>query len=268
MRDKPSCPIFDFHTHCFPDAIAAKTMKLLGDGAGIPYHHDGSYAGLCEYEREAAGFLVLPIATKPSQTHSILQFAAAINGDGKARSLGSVHPRDPEYEHWLKMLVDMGFKGVKLHPEYQDFYVDDDSLLDYYDAVFKRGLFLVLHAGEDLGFENPDHGAPERIAWLCDRFPQARIVAAHMGGFNQWDLAEQCLSGRRNLWMDCSFAATEMTGARFAAFARGHGIDRVLFGTDSPWKSFSDTVSAVMSAGLSQDEQRAVFWDNATRLLG
>lgn len=260
-------PIFDFHTHCFPDAIAARTMETLGDKAGIPYYHDGSYAGLIGYEQEADGFLVLPIATKPSQTRSILQFAASIDGDGKARSLGSVHPFDPDYRMWLDLIVSSGFKGVKLHPEYQDFFVDDERLLGFYRDVFDRGLLLALHAGSDLGFDNPIHGDPERIAWLCDRFPDARVVAAHMGGYDRWERVSKHLAGRRNLWLDTSFAAGVMPDGDFAALARKHGPDRILFGTDSPWRPFDKTLDALLNVGFSPAELRGILCDNAMELL-
>ena len=261
-------PVFDFHTHCFPDAIAPKTVAYLGEKASLRYHHDGTYAGLCEYERDADGFLVLPIATKPSQTRSILQFAASIDGDGKARSLGSVHPHDPDYESWLDVVVDTGLAGIKLHPEYQDFAIDDDSLWAFYEAVFARNLLLVLHAGDDLGFDDSSQSAPERIARLCDRFPDSRIVAAHMGGFNQWEHVSRCLAGRPNLWLDCSFGADRMPGEQFASLARAHGLDRILFGTDAPWASLGDTAEAVLRAGFAQDELRGIFYGNAAKLLG
>ncbi len=270
--DKPynDLPVFDFHTHCFPDAIAERSVGFLADKAGIPAYHAGRAEDLLAYQREmgTCGHLVLPIATKPSQARSILDFAARLDRKEGVRALGSVHPFDPEFEKWLDYAVDLGLAGIKLHPEYQDFFVDDERVFPLYDALFRRGLLLVFHAGEDLGFTPPFHGTPERLAVVCERYPQGRIVAAHLGGYNLWDEAEKHLAGRENLWLDCSFAAGVLPDERFAAIARKHGLRRVLFGTDSPWKPIPETLAAVYRAGFSREEMRGVLCDNALELLG
>lgn len=259
--------IFDAHTHCFPDAIAQRAVATLAEKAILPHYADGTFAGLLAYEAEGAdGFALLPIATRPSQTRSVNRWAASCMSVGGCVAFGSVHPASQEVASELDELCELGLPGVKLHPEYQEFFVDDPAIFPLYRDLFRRGLILHLHAGEDLGFQPPVHGAAERIAAVCDAFPDATIIAAHMGSFQQWDAVETHLAGRTNLWLDTSFGADWMSPERFCRLARRHGIERVLFGTDSPWSDFRKSRDAVLCSGLTEPELQAVFWDNAQAL--
>jgi hypothetical protein len=49
---------------------------------------------------------------------------------------------------------------------------------------------------------------------------------------------------------------------------RGHGTDRILFGTDGPWTDAAAEIAELRALGLSADEVEAVLWRNAARLLG
>ncbi|MCL2031590.1 MAG: amidohydrolase family protein [Oscillospiraceae bacterium] len=263
-----SYKIFDAHTHCFPDAVARRAVTYLAEKASIPCYTDGTFGGLCEYERKAAGFCLLPIATKPAQTRSINRFSASLHGKRGAVALGSIHPASEDIAGELDELCALGLKGLKLHPEYQEFFVDDPAVFPLYREIFGRGLIVHFHAGQDIGFAPPVRGAADRIAKVCDAFPEATVIAAHLGSFQQWDLVSQHLAGRRNLYIDTSFAADWMDAARFRALVRLHGADRVLFGTDAPWSDFDGSYRAVLCSGLDEAELRAVFWDNAAELYG
>ncbi len=261
--------VFDTHTHAFPDAIAVGAMELLSQKAGIPHYHDGSHAGLCAYERRggADGFLLLPIATKPGQARSVNQWAAD-RADGQMQAFGSVHPDGQDLGDELDRIVDSGLLGIKLHPEYQQFFVDDERIMPMYEAIFRRGLPIVFHMGVDLGYPPPVHGTPQGLAKVCDRFPEARIVAAHMGGYRMEDEALAQLAGRRNLWMDTAYVADKMDPVALVKLARAHGTDRVLFATDAPWVGFDSALQGVLKAGFTDAELGDVLYGNAAALLG
>lgn len=259
--------VFDTHTHAFPDAIAREAVDALKHRANLTPYHDGSYSGLCAYELRADRFLLLPIATKPHQAHSVNTWAARHAG-GKLLAFGSVHPDSDQLMDELDEVARLGLLGIKLHPEYQQFYVDDERALLLYEAIFARGLRLVFHAGVDLGYGPPIHCTPERLARVLDAFPSERIIAAHMGGYRMEAEASQVLSGRRNLWMDLAFVAGVMPHQEFAPLVRAHGADRVLFATDAPWTVFDDALQSVLDAGFTDAELRAILYDNAASLLG
>ena len=90
--------------------------------------------------------LLLPIATKPSQTESINKWAASVS-DQSIMSFGTIHPDYPLWKDQIEYLLHAGIKGIKFHPEYQDFYVDDERMFPLYDALFFRGTHRFIPRG-------------------------------------------------------------------------------------------------------------------------
>lgn len=261
--------VFDAHTHAFPDKIAAKTMEILVAKGGEKNRHDGTIDGLKAYEAAggADGFLLLPIATRPSSTKAVNEWAAE-QRNANILAFGSIHPDAAEYEADLDYAVELGLKGIKLHPEYQEFFVDEERMFPIYEAIFSRGLPICFHAGADIGYPPPIRGDAYRLSKVLDAFPDGKVIAAHMGAYQQYDMVCECLAGRPNLWIDTSFAAERMNAEEITHLVRLHGSDRVLFGTDAPWASFVDAAAALLQSGLTAEELKAIFWDNAMHLLG
>ena len=244
-------------------------MAALAEKAHIPAHHDGTFAGLAAYEQAGgvAGFLLLPIATKASSVRSINEWVAGKTG-GNVVAFGALHPDCEDVAGEVAYIQALGLKGIKLHPEYQAFDVDEERIMPLYETVFGQGLPICFHAGADLGFPPPLRGDAQRIAKVSQRFPEGKIIAAHMGGLYQYETVCECLAGRRNVWMDTSFATERMQAEEITHLVRLHGADRFLFGTDAPWARLEAAQDAVIGAGLTETELRMVFWDNAAKLLG
>ncbi len=136
-----------------------------------------------------------------------------------------------------------------------------------YEDIFAAGLCVLFHAGIDFGLGPPVHCPPDRLALVLDRFPDAPIIAAHMGGFYCWDGVEYLLEGR-NILLDTSYAFPYLGAERAAAAIKRHGPEKVLFGTDVPWAGQADGVRDVKSLGLPAEDEEAILGGNAQRLLG
>jgi len=196
----------DFHTHCFSDEIAVKAIPKLAEAGGIQPFTDGTVSGL-KSSMQSSGIhvsVVQPIATKPAQTTVINRWAASIK-DRQIVPFGTIHP---EYEHWQEEIIwlsNQGIKGVKFHPDYQRFFVDDEKLFPIYEMLFSMNFIVLFHAGVDIAFSEPYHCTPKRLQKVLDMFPRAVIIAAHMGGYMYWDDVEKYLVGR-NIYMDTSFS--------------------------------------------------------------
>ena len=261
--------IIDFHTHAFPEKIVEKAMRTLIHNAGnaIPFT-DGTAAGLLKY-MDANGIdkaVVLNIATNPKQQHNVNDFAASINSD-RLISFGSVHPDAPDAIEELHRIKEMGLKGIKLHPDYQGFFVDDEKLLPIYETIDKLGLVLVFHAGVDIQYFEPVHCPPERLCRVLSAFPGGRVVAAHMGGYLQWYDVEKYLVGK-NLYLDTSYSYSRMPSPHAARIIRAHGTDKVLFGSDMPWSGTALEKRFIESLELDADAEAGILGENARRLLG
>jgi predicted TIM-barrel fold metal-dependent hydrolase len=259
--------VFDFHVHCFPDDLAAKALAGLTQSSGIVPRTDGTIGGLKQsMGRAGIDFSIIqPIATKPAQTRDANDWAAGVQ-DHEILSFGTLHPK---LEHWreeaerIKML---GLKGVKFHPDYQDFFVDDEAMTPIYERLAELDLIILFHAGIDLGLPLPCHCPPDRLAKVVKRLSGARLVAAHMGGFRCWDEVEQHLVGL-DLFFDTSYGLGHMQTDRFVRILKGHGVERCLFGTDSPWADQSAEIAKIEQVRLAPEDRQAVMEGNARKLL-
>ena len=260
--------IFDIHTHVFPDAIAARTVEMLGEKAKIDPVYDGSRAGLIEQMRVAGikAALNCPIATRPEQVSSINRWAAE-NNASPVYSLGSVHPETEDKAGVLAKVLESGLPGIKLHPEYQEFDLLDPRMTPVWTLCEREGLMIMLHAGADIAFEAPYRSDPVRIRQLMDAYPDLKLVAAHFGSWRMWDAVAEELCGTP-VYLDTSFTLGIIDDAMFVDIIRRHGAERVVFGTDTPWRSQAEDVEHFSRLPLSKDERRLILWENARGLVG
>lgn len=259
--------VIDIHTHIFADALAARAVHRLEEKGDIKAFLPGTKAGLVE-SMDRAGIsvsVIQPVVTKPSQTETINRWAAEIR-DQRILPFAGLHPDDQDYKEHLRQIKEMGFPGVKLHPDYQGFFVDEPRMFPIYEEIFKNGLILLFHAGLDIGFPPPYHGTPERIAKVLDAVPGGTVIAAHLGGHAMWDQVERHLAGR-NLYLDTSMGIEYYGGSRLVKIARMHGTDKILFGTDSPWTSQPDELERMRSLPFTPAELNGILYQNAKKLL-
>jgi len=260
--------IVDFHAHAFPDELAAKAMALLEKEGGIKAALDGRVSSLLA-SMDRAGIdtsVVCSIATRPSQFEPILRWSAQVRSE-RIVPFPSVHPADPAAPDRVSEIAREGFKGVKLHPYYQDFVLDEDRLMPVYERVCREGLLLVVHTGYDFAFPFDERGGPPRILAVLERFPDLRFVATHLGAWKRWDQVEEMMLGK-GILMELSFSLEFLDGETARRIMERHPADRLLFGTDSPWTDQSETLRLVRRLGLDQARERALLGGNAAALLG
>jgi len=261
--------IIDIHTHAFPDELAERAMAVLTGNSNVTPYTDGTCAELRSSTQRAGIDLaaVMPIATKPSQAGSINRWAAEINRhNGNLICFGSLHPMQDDWREEISRLVAEGIPGIKLHPDYQQFFVDDPELFPIYNALADAGLILLFHAGVDIGLPPPVHCTPARLARVLDAAPDLTIIAAHMGGYSCWDDVERYLVGRE-LYFDTSYSMADLGAERMTDLIHAHGAGRILFGTDSPWTDQSAEVANIRALPLTDDEKAAILGGTALRLL-
>ncbi len=261
----------DFHTHIFPDKIAHKTIEFLSAKSGIKNKTDGTVTGLYESMQKSGVKLsvVLPVATKPSQFASINRFACEVNEkfDGKIISFGGLHPESENYKEELRQIKNMGLKGIKLHPDYQEIFIDDIACKRVIYEASALGLIIAVHAGMDIGYPDPVHCPPQKMRAVIDEIHPEKLVLAHMGGWKQWDDVERLLCGQ-NVWLDTAFSFEYMQKEQFEHIVQKHGFDRILFATDSPWSAQDDYVKRAEALLPDKKVRDAVLGENAKKLLG
>ena len=261
--------VIDFHTHCFPDRIVARAMASLVRNSGIinPYI-DGSLADLRRYMKQFGidRSVVLNIATNPAQQKNVNDFAIEANA-ADTIMFGSVHPAAPDAMEELYRIRENGLLGIKLHPDYQDFFVDDPAVFPIYETAAKLGLITVFHAGQDCGIFEPVHCTPERLAKALPAFGGGKVVAAHFGGYLLWYEVEEQLVGKE-LYFDTSYCCGRIPKGQAQRIIQNHGADKILMGSDLPWSGTENEMGFLRALGLSEKEEAAVMGGNAARLLG
>lgn len=259
--------IIDFHTHCFPDNLAQRAIPMLSKKCGglVP-QTDGTLAGLKKHMKDAGVSIscVMNIATNPHQMQSVNNFAKEINSD-TIISFGSVHPDAPDWEEELERIADMGLLGVKFHPDYQGFFVDEERMKPIYRKVSKLGLITLFHAGFDYGFPPPYHCMPQNMKKALSWF-DSPVVAAHWGGIDSgFDVLEN-LCGLP-IYFDTSFGYGSMPAPLQKMIIEKHGTDKLLFASDCPWHSPVWELRNLNTLDLTDSELEDILHKNAEKLL-
>ena len=279
--------IIDIHTHTFPDKIAAATLdKLKHLSHTIPFT-DGTAVGLAASMARAGvdRSVVMPVATSPRQVPHVNDASARMNELGAQTGVLSFGCMHPDFDGWKEELArvrDLGLKGIKLHPQYQDTDFDDPRYLRILDRCGELGLVVLTHAGLDIGMPGKDNCAPEMVARVLEQVGPVKLVLAHMGGWRQWDRVEALLPGT-GVYLDTSFSLGEITPlddghyrpgdlplldeAAFLRMVRRFGPDRILFGTDSPWDDQETALARLRALPLEKSELDAILGGSARKLL-
>lgn len=258
--------VADTHAHIYPGKIAEKASASIAEFYDVPMRHIGTPHKLSE-RGKAAGidrFVVSSVATKVTQVHSINEFIAE-----KCRKypefigLAAWHPELTDLEHELDEIQRKGLRGIKLHPDFQQFYLDDGKMLPLYRAAQERNLPILFHMGD----YRTDFSSAERLMNVLDKLPDFTCIAAHLGGYTEWETARAQLSGT-NVYVDTSSSLASLTREQALQSINHFGVNRTLFGSDFPMWDPKEELEGFFSLGLTEEENRAILFENFTRLFG
>ncbi|HAX62162.1 MAG TPA: amidohydrolase [Elusimicrobia bacterium] len=261
--------IIDFHTHAFPDKLAARAIAKLTYPSKIKPSFDGTVSGLLK-SMDAAGIeksVVLNIATKPSQTDNIIKWCTEIKSE-RIIPFASIHPENKKPGDLIKKISSEGLPGIKLHPMYQNFYLDDEEMFFIYEAIAKNNLILLLHTGFDIAYPADRKADIKRLRKVILKFPKLKIVAAHTGGWRMWDEVLRFLAGL-DIWIETSMTLKYIEDKKiFLEILKKHPSDKIMFGTDTPWSSQLEEVKLMQGLrDISEDLKEKIFSGNAKKLL-
>ena len=267
--------IIDFHTHISPDKIASAAISELETNSGLKAATNGCIDGLL-HSMETADVgtsVVMPVVTSPKQFDGINRFAYSIN-EGidvgnempKLISFGGRHPECDDYKGKLRFLKEMGFRGIKLHPDYQETFFNDISYKRIVSYATELGLLIMVHAGIDIGLPEPVHCTPDMSYEVIRETESENVILAHMGGWKQWEQVENLLAGA-NVYLDMAFIHEYISEEQFLRIVSMHGSDKILFATDSPWAKQNEAAMWLKNSLLTFDEKDNIFELNARRLL-
>ena len=259
--------IIDFHTHAFPDDLAARAVPFLEEEGNVKAWLNGTVADLLR-SMDRAGIeksVICSIATRPRQFRSILEWSKSIRSN-RLVPLPSVHPRSERLAEEIRIIAEEGFRGIKLHPYYQDFSLDAEEMDPLYEALIDNGLLVVMHTGFDIAFPRVPLCDPSRVVGVLDRFPGLTLVTTHLGAWDHWDEARRLLVGRP-IYMEISYSLDFLDPATAREMVVSHPPEFLLFGSDSPWSDQGNTLRLLRELDLDPGLFRKIVHGNGERLL-
>lgn len=255
----------DTHAHIYPGKIAEKATTSVGSFYHLKMRNVGMPHVLAE-RGAAAGidrFLVSSVATKVEQVRPINEFI-----EKKCRE----YPQFVGLAAWHQDIADIGaqlddiqrrgLRGIKLHPDFQGFSIDDEKMLPFYREADRRGLIILFHTGDS----RTDFSSPRRLMNVLEKLPDFTCIAAHLGGYTQWEEARQVLHGT-NVYVDTSSSLFALTREQARDSIAHFGVDRTMFGTDFPMWNPEEELQRFFSLGFSEEENRKILYDNFARLF-
>jgi len=259
--------IYDVHCHVYPDAIAHRAAETIGDFYQIPMCMSGTLSELVS-RGTAAGisrFVIHSAAVTPSRVVSINNYLIACGQSDpeKLVAFGTMHPELDEMEKELDRFRENGLMGVKLHPDFQRFCLDDPKAVRMFRAMAERHLPAIIHTGDS----RYPFSEPVRMARVLDQVPDLKVICAHLGGWSVWTEAWNVLAGRPGVWVDTSSSLYAMDRNEAADVIRRYGADRVFFGTDYPMWTPEGEIERFLALPLTQEEQEKILYQNLEGFL-
>ena len=259
--------IIDVHAHVFPDKLAEKASVNIGHFYGLNMKYNGTVESLLK-EGTAAGvdkFVIHSVATSPKQVDSINHFIHDTYMNNKDIFIGfcSLHPDSEKLEEEFDWAMENGLKGIKLHPDFQKFYIDDDKAMRIYELA--EGVCpIIMHMGD----YRTEYSKSDRLVKVLDKFPNLDVIAAHFGGFSEWDTAAATLSlAKSRVYVDTSSSTFRLAPNQIRELIDIYGADRVLFGTDYPMWGAQGELDYFKNVEITDDEWDMISHKNFENLM-
>ena len=259
--------IINSHAHIYPEKIAAKATVTIGEfydikmqmpaGTSERLIADGMAAGISRY-------VVHSVATTAHQVRSINDFIKK-EVDAHPEFIGfiTLHQdlSEKEVENEVELAIKNGMKGIKLHPDFQKFNIDDECAEKFYRAAEGK-LPILFHVGDD----RYDYSAPYRLVKMAEKYPRLAFIAAHFGGYRRWADAS-LYSGLENVYFDTCSSLPFISAEEAKRLIDMFGADRFFFATDFPmWDSVGE-LERFYKIPLTEREREMILGENIKKLL-
>jgi predicted TIM-barrel fold metal-dependent hydrolase len=263
--------IIDFHSHIYPEKLAARAVTSTEAFYTIPARGRGTPEDLA-----AAGakggidrFVVFSAAAVPAQVMNINTYIASVCADREKAGetpaftgFGTLHPGMENPGPEIERIKSLGLRGVKFHPDMQKFDIDDERMMKIY-ALLEGNLPVIFHTGD----YRYSHSHPARLVPVLDAFPRLTVVAAHFGGWSLFDLALEYFRERR-CYVDISSSIPYLGRRRAEELIHAYGAERVLFGSDYPIWDPGECLKEFLELKLACAERERILSGTALEILG
>ena len=155
--------------------------------------------------------------------------------------------------------LDLGARGIKLHPRAQKFLLDDARLTPVFELAAERRVPILIHGGRGL----PPIG--DHLHRLVDAYPDAQLIIAH-AGIADLDALAGHFAGRAGVFFDTSV----WSPIDLLSFFRLVPPEQIVYASDYPYgqqpASLLIALRTARVAGLDEEQMRNLLHANADRI--
>ena len=261
--------IIDIHAHIYPESIAQKAVKNIGLFYSIDMDCEGTANALVKSGSKIGvkNYVVHSAATIPHQVSNINRFIlreAELHPE--FIPFGTLHPdlSVKEVEDEVEFMLNSGFKGIKLHPDFQKFDIDSDLAIKMYQ-VLDGAMPILFHVGD----KRVDYSSPERLYKICKSFPKQKFIGAHFGGYSKWDIVSiyEDIMPLNNLYFDTSSSLDFLDKDTAKSLIYKFGSEKFFWGSDFPMWDHEQELKRYLSLNLSDTDNDKILSLNAKWFL-
>ena len=266
--------IFANHAHVFPASVnpegtIERLLRML-DACGIEQ-------AVC-----FAPFSNQLIGTGIDQNRWL---AAELTGKSRLVGFGTLNLKRDDIQSQVKQVADLGFRGLKMHPNVQEFDILCPAAMEAYAAAQELGLFITFHSG--VHHYRIAHYEVLKFDEVAYQFPDLRFSLEHVGGYAFFNEALAVITnnipfppipgreprvygGLTSIFTPDFIRMWYMPPERLRELIAQAGPERLIFGLDFPYNLEENTQLALrtlQSLGLSEDQLALILGKNLRSAL-
>lgn len=254
----------DCHDHVYNRRIAPLAVQSVGQFYGVDMNCTGVSDELIKISQTSPikKFVINAVALSPSPVKKLNDFIAKeCAAHPEFTGLGTLHPDMNRPEDEIERIISLGLKGIKLHPDSQNFDMDCKNAMKIYEKLQGR-LPVLMHCGD----HRFDRSHPSRLAKILDTFPDLTVVAAHFGGWSIFDEAVPFVKDRK-CHMDISSSFPFIGKEKVHKLICLYGAERLMFGSDFPMWDPVKEYRNFIELPLTTEQQELILWKNAAKVF-
>ena len=260
--------VIDIHTHIFPDKIAEKATLATANYFNLPEppNHHGGVQELIDVLWEA-GIEYAMVFSAATNAHQVEHINRYIYSEAQAHPqfipCGTLHAEYTNFAEELAWMRAHGIYGVKIHPEFQHFVLNDHRLFPMFEEMAAHDMFLISHMGDP----RVNVSGPERMIEVATTFPNLRCIGAHLGNWGDWDIDKiRPLAKLPNVYTDISSSFSYVKDpAPLMEILKLYDPTHLFFGSDYPIWCPKKELNKTLHLGFPQDLLEDILFNNFAR---
>ena len=165
------------------------------------------------------------------------------------------------------LILNRGFRGLKLYPTYNHFYPNDAFMYPLYSAAERLDIPVMFHTGSSV-FENSriKYGNPISFDDVAVDFPNLKIIMAHGGRGPWYEEAITMVRLHKNVYIDITGLPPQKLLAYYPEMERF--AQKFIFGSDWPAVNVSQNIKLIRSLPIAPATIEQILGENARKILG